>query len=129
MSFYNLTILAPKKVQIHLSARRKNLSLKKSWSLQGQPFYSGGVDYFFSVNVEADGEYRLDFSKIRDVAELTVNGKYTGKTVKPPYSFKARLSSGENHIKLTVYNSFANAMEGYSEESGVLCGGTVSKIL
>lgn len=129
MSFYNLTVLAPEKVKIELTKRRNKLSVNKSWALQGQPFYSGGVRYRFEIEAEKDGEYCLNLPEVRDVAELFVNNVFIDKAINPPYFYKFNLNKGKNVISITVYNSFANAMECYLEESGITGGIIIGKEL
>ena len=69
------------------------------------------------------GRYALVLPQVRDVVELTVNGARAGKRIVPPYRFEAELKKGRNRIELTVYNSLANAMEFYLEDSGIFGGG------
>lgn len=125
---YNLMLFIPEKADVTLSPRRSALSTDKSWALQGQPFYSGGVTYNFKVSVPKFGEYRLVLPKVRDVVKINVNGTFAAKAVKAPYSIPMILNEGENELELTVYNSLANALECYLEESGILCGGKIIKI-
>ena len=122
-SLYNLSVYIPSKTAIVFSERRKTLSVHTSWALQGQPFYSGGVEYSFDVTAKKDGNYTLHLPKVRDVADLCINGEKIGRIIAPPYTYNVRLRKGKNVCKLTVYNSFANTMECYLEESGILQGG------
>lgn len=124
---FNLNIFVPEKAEITLSARRTELSLSESWAEQGQPFYSGGVEYTFSVQVAQAGAYRLCLPAVRDVADLRVNGGAPVRLIRPPYEFDVSLRAGGNEFRLTVYNSFANAMECYRERGGILAGGYLGR--
>ncbi len=124
---YNLSLYIPEHAEAVLRKRRAALSIQKSLALQGQPFYSGAVTYRFRTAIEKASRYRLHFPKVRDVMYLTVNGKPMGKRVLPPYTFEFELEQGGNEIRMTVIDSFANAMECYLEPAGILRGGVLEK--
>lgn len=128
ISTYNLSLHIPEMAKVTLSPRRNTLSIEKSWALQGQPFYSGGVTYKFKAAAEKDGEYVLFFPNVRDVADVYVNGKFYDRLIKPPYEQKIILNKGENDIKVTVYNLHANMMEQYLEPSGITDGCYIEKL-
>ena len=128
MQTYNLAVYVPGQAEITLRKRRTELYMGRSQALQGQPFYSGGITYLVHPEAGADGEYRLSFPLVRDTAYLTVNGEDLGKCVKPPYSFRFSLHAGENEIRLTVYNSLANAMECYLEPGGIVSEGVLERL-
>ncbi len=117
---YNMTLYVPKKAQVILGKRSNQLALNKSWAEQGQPFYSGKVQYVLDLPRLNAGKYLIKASKIRDVATLLINGRRSCKKIMPPYEFKFYVSDEQPELKLEVINSYANAMEGYAEESGVL---------
>nr|MBQ4319828.1 hypothetical protein [Clostridia bacterium] len=127
-SYYNITVHIPTEAKIAVSARRGTLSTARSWAEQGQPFYSGGVTYSVKVNVKEAGDYRLVLPKVRDVVDLKVNGNTAAHTVKPPYSIPVTLNAGENALDITVYNSIANELDYYLEESGLLGGGRIIRV-
>lgn len=128
LAFYNMCIYIPEHAKITVSSRSAKLRTDKSIALQGQPFYSGAVTYNFQTNVGKYGKYRLTLPSVRDAAYLYDNGKFIGKTVKPPYTFKLNLEKGLHEFKLTIYNSMANCMECYLEDGGLLSGGYIEKI-
>ena len=126
---YNLRMYIPETAAVVLSARRSALDTARSWSEQGQPFYSGGVTYHASVSVPHDGRYCLSLGNVRDTVTVSVNGGEPQMCFRQPYDFDLQLCGGDNRIDITVYNSYANLLEGYAEVGGLLCGGTISPIL
>ena len=44
-------------------------------------------------------------------------------------ALEAELHAGENRLDITVYNSYANLLEGYAEAGGLLSGGKICPIL
>lgn len=125
---YNLSLFAPESAEVTLSERRNKMSMEKSWALQGQPFYSGGVTYKFKATAEKAGEYILYFPNVRDVCDVYVNNKFYNRLIKPPYEEKVFLNEGENEIEVTVYNLHANQMEQYLEPSGITEGCYLEKL-
>ena len=128
MTLYNIAIYIPEKAEITLSKRTETLAVGISAAVQGQPFYSGGITYTFDIDVKEGGNYRLKFDRISDAGYLTVNGKFTEKIVKPPYSYLFPLNAGKNRLELTVYNTMANAMENYLEDGGITSEGILEKL-
>ena len=125
---YNLRMFIPEHAEVVLSARRTALDTARAWSEQGQPFYSGGVTYHASVSVPQDGRYLLSLGRVRDVAVVSANGGDAQKCMRQPYDFMLELHAGVNTLDITLYNSYANLLEGYAEEGGLLSGGTVAPI-
>ena len=126
---YNLRMWIPEHVEITLSARRSELETDRSLSEQGQPFYSGGVTYHASVSVSQDGRYLLSLGDVRDTVEVSVMGGETQKCFRQPYDFVLDLHAGDNALDITVYNSYANLLEGYAEIGGLLSGGGLCPVL
>jgi hypothetical protein len=118
----------PEHAEVVLSARRTALDTARAWSEQGQPFYSGGVTYHASVSVPQDGRYLLSLGRVRDVAVVSANGGDAQKCMRQPYDFMLELHAGVNTLDITLYNSYANLLEGYAEEGGLLSGGTIAPI-
>jgi hypothetical protein len=56
----------------------------------------------------------LDLGIVRDIAELSVNGKTLGILWKPPYRMDvtAAMKSGENEIQIKVTNQWTNRLIG-----------------
>lgn len=119
---YNLALFIPKVATTTLSHRRKKLKTNLSWAEQGQPFYSGETVYMFHIDFPADGQYALHLPNVRDVAEISLNGKTLDKKIKPPYEFCFATEKGVTELRIKIVNSLANAMECYREESGILSG-------
>ncbi len=126
---YNLCMWIPERAKITLSARRTALETDRSWSEQGQPFYSGGVTYHVPVSVPQDGRYLLSLGNVRDTVEVSVGGCELQKCFRQPYDFVLELCAGDNRLDITVYNSYANLLEGYAEIGGLLAGGVLRPIL
>ncbi|MBR5871571.1 MAG: hypothetical protein IKZ09_11110, partial [Clostridia bacterium] len=126
---YNLCMFIPASAEVVLSARRGALETDRSWSEQGQPFYSGGITYHVRVCVPADGRYQLSLGEVRDTVTVSVNGGAAQKCIRQPYAFALDMHAGENTLDITVYNSYANLLEGYAEIGGLLSGGDICPIL
>ena len=122
LSEYNMTLFIPEKAKITLSKRIKELALNNSWAEQGQIFYSGKVKYILSLPELSCGNYVLLISRARDVVTLYVDGKKVDKKIKAPYEFSFEVRNKNPKVELEVINSYANEMEGYAEESGILSG-------
>ncbi len=120
LSEYNMTLFIPKKAQVTLSKREKELSLNKSWAEQGQIFYSGKVKYTLSLPELTCGKYLLLIASARDVITLYVDGRKVDKKIKAPYDFSFEVRNKNPKVELEVINSYANELEGYAEESGIL---------
>lgn len=127
ISTYNLSLFVPESAEVTLKKRHNKLNMKKSWALQGQPFYSGSVTYKFNADVKETGEYALFFPEIRDVADVYVNGKFYGRLIKLPYEEKIFLNAGKNEFEIKVYNLSANTIEQYLEPSGITEGCYIEK--
>ena len=63
----------------------------------------------------ADGRrLELDLGKIRNVADVTLNGKHLGILWKPPYAYDVTglVRSGKNELKIEIVNLWANRLVG-----------------
>ncbi|MBE5737843.1 MAG: hypothetical protein E7348_05525 [Clostridiales bacterium] len=127
IDFYNLSVSIANQTKIILSKRTNSLVVSKSWAKQGQPFYSGKTIYKFNYNFEEAGNYQLDLRKVRDIAQVFVDGKSVGRKIYPPYTFDFYSDKGSKEIKIEVTNSLGNEMECYLEESGILDGIVIKK--
>ena len=120
--------LSIKRATVVLSKRSSTLETDKSWAIQGQPFYSGGVTYRFDVKLQKEDDIVIDFGKVRDVVELSVNGKVIGKRSRLPYTFDLSSYSGSNiRIEAKVYNSNSNIMDNFLIDSGLISGVKICK--
>lgn len=128
LNLYNIKVSVPETVAMTLSKRRNTLSAQASWALQGQPFYSGQTEYSCAVELPETGNYRLKLPRVRDVADMYLDGHCVGRITRPPYSFSFEAQKGLREITLRVANSLGNEMECYAEESGILSGGIIERI-
>ena len=126
---YNLCMWIPDRAEVTLSARHTVLKTDESWSEQGQPFYSGGVTYHMTVAIPQDGRYLLSLGEVRDTVTAAVDGTEVGKCIRQPYDFVLELCAGMHCLDITVYNSYANLLEGYAEIGGLLSGGTLCPVV
>ncbi len=101
-----------------------NLSLEKlaSWTENADP----GVKYFsgtatYTKTVEADAAWfkpgariYLDLGKVRDLADVQVNGKPVGLVWAPPYRLDVTgaLKPGTNRLEINVTNEWTNRLIG-----------------
>jgi hypothetical protein len=101
-----------------------NLSLEKlaSWTENADP----GVKYFsgtatYTKTVEADAAWfkpgariYLDLGKVRDLANVQVNGKPVGLVWAPPYRLDVTgaLKPGTNRLEINVTNEWTNRLIG-----------------
>jgi alpha-L-rhamnosidase len=93
-----------------------------SWTLNtddGVKYFSGTATYTKVVQASAGwfrpGEHLyLDFDKVRDIAEVQVNGKPVGSLWAPPYRLDvtAAIKHGANRIEIRVTNEWANRLIG-----------------
>ena len=101
--------------------------MNKSWTLQGQPFYSGGVSYEFDVDLPKENNIVIDFGMVRDVVELSINGKSIGQRSRMPYAFDLSNVFGKVSIKAKVYNSNSNILDNFLIDSGFVSGVKICK--
>ena len=85
------------------------------WSLDSElRGFSGRVVYTttFTVTAEASNRLILDLGTVRDVAEVTVNGKHTATLLLRPYQVDITdfAKPGENTLEIVVTNTLYNAM-------------------
>ena len=100
--------------------------MDKSWCLQGQPFYSGGVTYEFEAELPK-GKSVLDFGVVRDVCEVKVNGKNLGKRIRAPYTYLLDGFCGKVKFEVKVYNLNVNELDNFLIPSGLISGVKVYK--
>jgi hypothetical protein len=85
----------------------------------GIKYFSGTATYLKSFEVSeawTKGDLRVELSlgELRNVAEVTVNGKPLGILWKPPYKVDVTglLKPGENELKIDITNLWANRIAG-----------------
>jgi hypothetical protein len=86
---------------------------------EGVKYYSGAGFYTKTFNVPADwlaGGRRvyLDLGDVRELAEVSVNGKSAGVLWKPPFraDITSLVNSGANKLKIEVMNLWINRLSG-----------------
>src|SRR5438874_400881 len=86
---------------------------------QGVKYFSGTATYTKSVQARADwfkpGAYLwIDLGQVKNLAEVSVNGKPLGIVWKTPYRVEATgaLKPGDNEIEIKVTNGWANRIIG-----------------
>lgn len=96
-----------------------------SWTDQGLADYSGSATYETSFELEARYLNRpliLDLGKVRETAEILVNGESAGVRLWRPYSLEigALVREGENRLEVIVTNTLANRFTDEKLPSGLL---------
>ncbi|KAA1418115.1 hypothetical protein FE697_019900 [Mumia zhuanghuii] len=89
--------------------------------------YSGSATYAKRFTVPADflakgRRAQLDLGRVRELADVTVNGKHAGALDWSPYAVDVTdlLREGENVVEVRVTNTPSNAIEGRDNPSGLL---------
>jgi len=93
-----------------------------SWTAipdDGIKYFSGTATYLKEFEVPAslltaDGRMELSLGQIRNVADVTLNGKPLGILWKPPYvcDVAGVVRSGKNELKVEITNLWANRLVG-----------------
>jgi hypothetical protein len=85
----------------------------------GIKYFSGTATYLKSFEVseawsKEDLRVELSLGELRNVAEVTVNGKPLGILWKPPYKVDVTglLKPGKNELKIDITNLWANRIAG-----------------
>jgi len=85
----------------------------------GVKYFSGTATYTKTIHVPQSwfqdrAKLLLDLGTVRDIAELSVNGKMLGILWKPPYRMDVtgKLEHGENEIHIKVTNQWMNRLIG-----------------
>ena len=113
---YSLAIYEPKEARFTLSPCRTRLSLSIGWEKQGRIFYSGeAVIRLGKADIPAGSV--LELPGFRDIAELLVDGRPSGRLGLAPYRFA--LPEGQHDLALRLWNTMANRMERYAAPSGL----------
>ena len=94
-----------------------------SWTASAEPgvkYFSGTATYTKDIEVPQDwfrpgAKLLLDLGKVKDIAEVSVNGKPLGEILwKPPFQedVTAVLKPGTNHLEIRVTNLWPNRVIG-----------------
>ncbi len=84
----------------------------------GVKYFSGTASYRLTFNVSpqlsAGGRFQLDLGEIKNVAEVSVNGKSLGTLWKPPFRVDVTraVQSGANQFEVKVTNLWPNRLIG-----------------
>ncbi|EHS57545.1 glycosylhydrolase-like jelly roll fold domain-containing protein [Paenibacillus sp. Aloe-11] len=92
----------------HFSSQIVLDSLQDISRLEGRERFSGTVRYELSIDLEEEVEdVRIDLGRVYEVAEVTINGRYLGVKICPPYIFEVgdALRKGKNEIIIEVTNN------------------------
>jgi hypothetical protein len=83
---------------------------------EGIKYYSGTATYSRNFQVKARSGQRvfLDLGKVKDVAEVRINGKKAGIAWTPPYRVEitSAVRPGQNKLEIDVVNLWPNRMMG-----------------
>jgi hypothetical protein len=93
----------------------KGLIRDGDWSRQGLEYYSGGLSYNQTLEVNAEqlrNRITLNLGDVRTSAEVLVNGRSVGIRLARPFSFdlSQHLRTGTNRITVKTLNTLANYM-------------------
>jgi hypothetical protein len=108
----------------------------QSWTAnsdEGVKYFSGTAGYSKTLDAKADwlkpgARLVLDLGLVRDIAEISLNGKPVATLWKPPYRVDVTKSiqPGENRLEIKVTNQWANRIAGdrvVAAEKRVLAAG------
>jgi hypothetical protein len=100
-----------------------------SWSdnsIEGVKYFSGTATYAKTIDIPASAvaagaHVWLDLGDVRDVAEVAVNGKYSGILWKAPYKLDLAgvLKAGSNQLTIAVTNLWVNRLIGDQQSYAV----------
>ena len=104
-----------------LSKRSKTLFAGKSFTSQGQPHYSGQVDYTATIDVPCGFENAaIVFDNLKSAAKVYVDGEYQGSVIRPPYRLDLNMSCGKHTITIKTANTLGNMLDGVRLPSGLV---------
>ncbi len=118
--YYNFALQLPERATVCLNRRRQRLDLRRSWAVQGHPFYSGAVTYRLDLEIPP-GMSRaiLHVGRIHGQASLRIDGVSVGARAFPPFDFDLTGQTGICHAELRVENTPGNRFDGYAVASGI----------
>ena len=85
------------------------------------PRFSGTIRYQGRLQVP-DGRVArvLDLGEVHETAELTVDGRYQGIRIGPPYHFPVKLEPGIHELQIDVTNTLGKKCSGNFFDRGTL---------
>ena len=107
--------------EVTLSKRRDTLKTGISWTDQGQPMYSGAVDYKFTVEIPVDVKNpTLVIPNMHDPVKVYVDGKLVKNIPYAPYRAELFVGAGQHEIVLSACNTLGNMLDAFKMPSGLL---------
>jgi hypothetical protein len=113
------TLTFPPKWGAPASVQLPTLTSWTDSSVAGVKYFSGTATYSKTVTAPASwfqpGRHvYIDLGKVRDIAQVTVNGKSAGLTWAPPYRYDVTsvLHPGVNKLEIAVTNEWSNRQIG-----------------
>lgn len=107
---------------VHNPVKFKTLSDWSKNSNDSIKFYSGEAAYTntFTMSLEKESKYIIEFDEIHDLAEVKINGISCGTIWTKPYSvdITKALQNGVNNIEVIAANTWANRIMG-DEDFGI----------
>lgn len=99
----------------NFKAYKKSSSLIDITGVGELPEFSGIMKYTTTFMVEGNGIYKLDLGVVGETARVTVNGKYVGIRICPPYLFDITdvIRQGENLLEVEVANTLVYRRKDY----------------
>lgn len=116
---YSISCYFPEAMSFTFSARRSTLKTGQSWTVQGQPFYSGSVTYHFEAEIPAELQNPvLVLPSLGNAVKLYINGELKQVGIYPPFRLPLGVS-GKVAIDLEVANTLANMLDCAALSSGI----------
>lgn len=107
--------------EVSLTTRSKTLQTGLSWTEQGQPMYSGTVDYHFTVEIpENIKNPTVVIPNMHDPVKIYVDGKLVKNIPYAPYRAELGVGVGKHEIVLSVCNTLGNMLDAFKMPSGLL---------
>lgn len=116
------TVLTTISTQWAVKFNDKNVSFDKlsSWSENDDSdvkYFSGTATYANTFKVDAinkSAKYMLDLGEVKNIAEVSINGKNIGTVWKKPFKLdiSEAIKAGDNNIQVKVTNTWVNRLIG-----------------
>ena len=104
-----------------LSKRSTTLVAGKSYTSQGQPHYSGIVNYISEIDIPQEFENAtLVFDTLKSAAKVYIDGEYLGSVIRPPYRLDLSVLQGKHEIRIETCNTLGNMLNGLRLPSGLV---------
>ncbi|MBU0714613.1 MAG: hypothetical protein KJ964_04590 [Verrucomicrobia bacterium] len=110
-----------------ISIGQKTIKIRgglKCWKTLGYKYYSGKAKYIreFSLDSLNTDDIWIDLGKVKEIAEVSVNGRKCGLRRWRPFLFEITdaIRPGKNRIEIEVTNTPKNEFEEFARTSGLL---------